>query len=874
MAIHITPAYRFFFLFFFSVFLSSKGFTGPVASLLIPDSLFKGDVPTITCTPPSGLTETGQSFQSTTLNWTFEFGSLYTIQLKSGPEGGWTDVQTNYFGSSYTLYPLTFGQTYSWRLKRTCTDGSSSDWSPVRTFTLSCFVPSVTLEFINNGSTFIRSAAQDDLAVTYTYRWRLAGTEAWNYRSNVNTRDYNETPLVKNGLYEWQVRSECPDGSSSAYCEIKTSPVQCPQVSGLQEVYVTPTSAVVSWIAYYDIYFLLWRKKGNTKWYSRKEYTFHSGRFIANQIGGLEAGTEYEWCVQLRCPDGAISTSKIRTFVTQCTTQLNDNLNNAQVYATSALVNWTNAGKYTSTIPAKTYFQIRYRSASDSTWHESEKLADGNAYYLITGLVSNQQYEWQVRQYCSPSIYTDYSSGKYFITRCSEVSDMRTFFIKATSAYLQWFLSGSENTVIQWRETGSDNWQSASADNSYELKGLNANTEYEWRIRYHCDREKYSSSIKFKTQKEVICPKVNSASSSIIDSTSVRLSWSLSNSADITTYQVRWRQVGTSEWSYSPPTTQMSYTVTGLNFNLKYEWDLVYICEGVTSVYSPQYDRIFPQINCPYSAIYEYSIGSKAITLQITGSWLSKNVDNELQVRVSGAVSWSSIKGITIGGFNSVTGLMPNTVYQFRCRAYCSDQFSVIRSFTTLTPCDINEPNETITEAIPLSGTSVETSVLCLDQSLDKDWFKWEYKGISYYILVTPITRYGTGPYKLNLSISNEILTVKTAPATDTYADSTDTFLQIYAADGKTLLAENDDFDQYYSEVTLYLAKPFSTVRPGRWSDPVIWSTFRVPAAIDPVLIRHPVKLPAATTGKASRISYDAGGSLQLESGAKLKITP
>lgn len=880
MTIRFTPAYRFYILLIFSAFLCLKGFGSPVIPLINPDSLFKEEH-NLTCTPPTGLTEIRQSFQSIILNWTFEFGSLYTIQLKSGPESGWTDVQTNYFGSSYTLYPLTFGQTYSWRLKRTCTDGSSSDWSPERTFTLSCFVPSVTLEFINNGSTFIRSAAQDDLPVTYTYRWRLAGTEAWNYRTNVYMRDYVETPLVKGGNYEWQVRSECPDGSSSAFSPTNVSQVGHLSIIKLTEVYVGSTSVQVNWNYSYGNFILQWRKKGDYSWLSRTETTYDDGDFFPKQIGGLEPGTEYEWRVQQQLYYGLVANSEIRAFITHCTPPFILKYARYELKASSqsAQVFW---GSIPGTLAytGSAFYQVRWRSSTEITWHESESLSQNT--YTIQKLAPDTQYEWQVRQYCSPTEISDYSPPQYFITECPTASYLSASNLKGTSAELGWYTKCTDDYDFEWRMKGENSWKSkkipASSYPGYTLTGLRKNTEYECRLHFYCKTDSYSTIYSFKTLNTVTCSIVSDTYLVILPPDSVRLMWSVRNWPDEKLFRLKWKEVGSANWSVIDTLNTTSYTLTNLDFRKQYEWELESICEGQTSSFSPQPGtRFFPGVSpCPSSQLRIRLTGDRSQLIYIECNTLFKNAENEVQIRASDTTSWTSIKGIPFGSIYAITNLRPGTVYQIRYRPFCSDQFSVIQSFTTsASSCDIHEPNNTVQDATLITGTSIKSTTLCLNDGMDNDWCVWHYNGTRYYILVKPASMYyGTGSYRFYLDVANDVLRVRTVPVDSAYSEKTDTFLQIYAEDGQTLLAENDDFDQYYSEITLYLAKPFATVRPGRWSDPVIWSAFRVPVAIDPVLIRHPVKIPGRTTGNTSGISYDTGGSLQLEGGAKLKITP
>lgn len=77
--------------------------------------------------------------------------------------------------------------------------------------------------------------------------------------------------------------------------------------------------------------------------------------------------------------------------------------------------------------------------------------------------------------------------------------------------------------------------------------------------------------------------------------------------------------------------------------------------------------------------------------------------------------------------------------------------------------------------------------------------------------------------------------------------------------------------EDYVVQVSTPCATLFTT-RAGNWTDPGIWSCNRVPAATDPVEIRHTVTVPAATTVLALRIAYTQAGKVTLGTGGRLRV--
>jgi hypothetical protein len=62
------------------------------------------------------------------------------------------------------------------------------------------------------------------------------------------------------------------------------------------------------------------------------------------------------------------------------------------------------------------------------------------------------------------------------------------------------------------------------------------------------------------------------------------------------------------------------------------------------------------------------------------------------------------------------------------------------------------------------------------------------------------------------------------------------------------------------------------TVKPGNWNDPSVWACGQVPTGTQPVRVLHSVELPVNYQAGAKAVSYENGGSLRFESGARLRL--
>lgn len=112
-------------------------------------------------------------------------------------------------------------------------------------------------------------------------------------------------------------------------------------------------------------------------------------------------------------------------------------------------------------------------------------------------------------------------------------------------------------------------------------------------------------------------------------------------------------------------------------------------------------------------------------------------------------------------------------------------------------PCaDTFEPNNTRAQTTALNGLNFGRDNLCLTAG-DEDWFTFPYRQTVFYFKIRGGTPTVAGNYKLNMYNSSGIVSFVTAPARENplgfnYAPPLDTYIEVYAADGR-LIASNDD---------------------------------------------------------------------------------
>lgn len=185
------------------------------------------------------------------------------------------------------------------------------------------------------------------------------------------------------------------------------------------------------------------------------------------------------------------------------------------------------------------------------------------------------------------SILTSMGCGSVSGPTCNVPGGLNTTGIGDVSATLNW--SATTNAVdytVQHREVGTSNWISANtAATSFNLTGLTACTDYEWRVRTNCAEgmSNFSAAASFSTTG---CGGGGGGTGSCEEPTnvqiatsnrSVTISWTAAPSA--ISYNVRVRQQGSNNWN-NFNTTSTAISINGTKKNRTYEYGVQSVCEG------------------------------------------------------------------------------------------------------------------------------------------------------------------------------------------------------------------------------------------------------------------------------------------------------
>ena len=262
-----------------------------------------------------------------------------------------------------------------------------------------------------------------------------------------------------------------------------------------------------------------------------------------------------------------------------------------------------------------------------------------------------------------------YPDEKY----CQTPSYLLTSNLTSTSVTLNWkSISGVENYTVEYKANTDTTWKVATttANASYTLTGLRANTSYDWRVKANCSSENSSdyAQDEFKTLSN--CSKPEGLKASYLSTNSAFLNWKAI--PNVQNYTIEYKANNDTQWNIATTTSENSYTLSGLKANTSYNWRVKANCSSKSSSdyiqdefttllndvynYEPNnsFDTAYPiDCNITYSAgidsrvdvdYYKFTI-TKVSNIIITLQNLPKNYDLALYDSDKNYIASSTSKG-------------------------------------------------------------------------------------------------------------------------------------------------------------------------------------------------------------------------------------
>lgn len=154
---------------------------------------------------------------------------------------------------------------------------------------------------------------------------------------------------------------------------------------------------------------------------------------------------------------------------------------------TSALVTW-------ESVPAATFYQVRYRIKGTSAWIST---GTPNLQRVLNNLTSNKYYQYKMRSRCADGIWSDFTEIKEFYSSgCATPTGVASIYLDENRMRIRWDNAPVEVNRIKYRALGTSNWafkNSVPGNNYVYITGLTSNTTYEYRVRARCNDASWSA---------------------------------------------------------------------------------------------------------------------------------------------------------------------------------------------------------------------------------------------------------------------------------------------------------------------------------------------------------------------------------------------
>jgi len=255
------------------------------------------------CDDPTNLAANNITTNSADLDWDDAIdASNYLLRHKKTSEMTWVELTVT--ASEYPLTNLDSNTEYEFQVKSLCVNGTETNYSESFIFT--------TLSFCENpenlGANNITSTSADLIwdnemnTTDYVLRYKKTSETSW-VEIIVATNGYALTDLDSNTEYEFEVKSNCTDGSDTDYSDnfiFMTLPF-CENPENLGADNITTTSADLIWDDEMNAsdYTLRYKKTSETVW---NLITVPSN---GHPLTDLDPDTEYEYEVRSICDDGS-----------------------------------------------------------------------------------------------------------------------------------------------------------------------------------------------------------------------------------------------------------------------------------------------------------------------------------------------------------------------------------------------------------------------------------------------------------------------------------------------------------------------------------------------------------------------------------------
>lgn len=601
----------------------------------------------------------------------------------------WVDVASS-TSNSLNLTGLSASSNYEFQGSVQCTAGGAwTSWSASKTFTTTgavCTTPTTAqISASNIASTTATLNCSVAGVVSYDWRYRLVATSLWTNLTNTSANSVNISGLDLASNYQFQVRVQCTAGgawtawsASQTFTTLAAPACIAPTTAQIAASNVGANTATlgcsVTGMVGYD-----WRYRlvGSSTWIDLNNTTANS-----TNLSSLVAASNYEFQVAVQCTAGGAWTawSASKTFTTlagACNAPSSAQLSTSAVTTSAATLNCSVTGVVS--------YDWRYRLVGSSTWIDLTNTSTGST--SLSSLVASSNYEFQVAVQCTTgAAWSAWSVSKTFTTSALVCSTPTTTQIAASSitsnsATLSCSLAGMVSYDWRYRLAGTSLWTDLSNTSaaSVNISGLSAGTNYQFQVSVQCTAggtwTAWSASKSFSTLAlACVAPTTAQISASNVSSNSAVLNCTLTGK---TSYDWRYRIVGSSSWIDLAAGVSSSVSLSALAVNANYEFQVSVQCTtgGAWSSWSGSGTFTTVSQACGQPSLSQISVSNLTATSVQLNCSVSGALTYGWQYRKKGSLKWISLLNTALSR-TTISGLSPGTQYEFSVRVKCLVSFS------------------------------------------------------------------------------------------------------------------------------------------------------------------------------------------------------
>ncbi len=740
---------------------------------------------TLAVVPPTVVTTaaTAISQNIATLNGTVNAGSdailVQGFEWKLSSASTWTAITTTINGNAITHNLLGLAPNTAYQYRAYATTSLGTVYGTTQNFTTLAIVPPTVVTSPATALAYTTATLNgtitlgSEVVLSQGFEWALSSSNTWNVTTDnliANALTHNLTLLDPNTAYKFRAYATTASGTVYGTTQnFTTQSITPPTVVTNAATLVTENSSTLNGTITAGTETITskgfeWKVASSNTWLS----ITISGSVLTHNLTSLTSNTAYQFRAYATTNTGTVygTTQNFTTLavvpptvVTSPATAISQN--------TATLNGTVTVGSGAIIVQG-----FEWKLSSASTWTTITTTINGNAItHNLLGLTPNTAYQY--RAYATTSLGTVYGTTQNFTTLAvvppTVVTNAATLIAQNSATINGTVTLGSESIIFkgfEYKLANSSTWiplvvNASGSTINYNLTGLTPNSAYQFRAYATTSAGiVYGTTQNFTTLAIVTPVVVTNAATSIAQTTAILNGTITVGSEAVITQGFEWTLSNSTTWNITTENLTangITRNLTDLAPNTAYKYRAYAVTQSGT-IYGSVQNFTTLAINAPTVVTNAASaITETTATLNGTITPATEPITSQgFEWRVANTNIWMPI---TITGnalTHNLTGLTPNTSYEFRAMATTPTLtvYGEIETFTTLEivyPIVITNPvTPTSSTSVTLTGTITAGSEAILSQG-----FEWKQAGASQWSVIEATLTGNTITYNLTGLIPN-----------------------------------------------------------------------------------------------------------------------